>query len=121
MSGLRVLIIEDEPLIQMLWESVVELSDLEIADIIEDVNQALRRIEYDDFDCAILDVNLHGIDSSAVAARLKQRSIPTIVSTGYKSTDLSDDFAGLPIVYKPFSMEATADMLKNIASTSQVC
>ena len=117
MSVARMLVIEDEFLIQMLWESVAELANAEVIDTIVDVESALDRITRKDFDCVILDVKLRGVESLSVANRLYELGIPTIVCTGYKIDDLNASFFRFPIVSKPFQIDETADFLKKVVSS----
>jgi two-component SAPR family response regulator len=54
--------------------------------------RAMQALDGVEFDCAILDVNLSGTLSFAIAARLQQRSIPFVFCTAY--ADAAKVFTG---------------------------
>jgi CheY-like chemotaxis protein len=70
---------------------------------------ALARAE--PLDAAILDVNLSGSRSEAVANALRECAIPLIVLTGYADSGLSAAFHGAPVVAKPFDEEVLLNIL----------
>ena len=61
------------------------------------------------FDCAILDLKLHGQETYDVARTLSERGVPFAFFTGYSVESLRE-YASHPILPKPF---AEAD-LKNV-------
>lgn len=102
-TDLRALLVEDEPLIAMLFESYVE--ELGVAWIVRAASLAagLEAARTGDFDFALLDVNLNGKRSYPIADLLAGRRIPFIFLTGYGQQGLDDRFAGRPVLTKPFS------------------
>ena len=113
LEGVRVLIVEDEPLVAMLLEDM--LSDLgcivagaasTLAEAVALASDAGAAI-----DVAILDVNL-GRDSSApVAEALAARGAPFVFATGYGESGVPEAFRGRPTLQKPFGMHDVARML----------
>jgi CheY-like chemotaxis protein len=55
-----------------------------------------------DIDAAVLDVNLGGHDSFAVADVLNERHIPFVFATGYGTGGVVDRFRDVPTLTKPF-------------------
>jgi CheY-like chemotaxis protein len=53
-------------------------------------------------DAAVLDVNVNGNDSYAVADALRARAIPFVFATGYGTKELAERFRDSPITQKPF-------------------
>ena len=51
------------------------------------VEQAVALVESQDFDAALLDMNLNGRKSDAVAEALAARGVPFAFSTGYNKND----------------------------------
>ena len=98
--GRRVLIVEDEPLIAMMLAQI--LSDLGVEVLgpfgsLADAYSALPQ----DFDAAVLDVNVGGEFIYPLAEQLSQLGAPMVFLTGYESQSLDPRFAEAPILTKP--------------------
>ncbi len=107
----RMLLVEDEVLIAMMWSSIVDLADIEIVAEAASVKQAMHALDVGDFDIAVLDVNLRGETSVLVADRLRERNIPTLVCTGDDASNLPAEYHGMPVAKKPFKIEEVIEML----------
>jgi CheY-like chemotaxis protein len=104
-SGLRVLIAEDETLVSMLLEEMLADLDCVVAATASDLNEALTALDQaDGIDLAILDVNLGGQPIEPMVEALKRRSIPFLFITGYGAATVTDRFAGASVLQKPFQM-----------------
>lgn len=102
LQGKRVLVIEDEPIVAMLLEDMLSEFDIEIVGTASHLQDAINLAEKAEFDAAVLDVNLGGQLSSAVAAVLRRREIPFVLATGYDAPS-SDEFdRNAPILHKPY-------------------
>lgn len=66
------------------------------------VHQALALIDTQVFDAAMVDVNLDGRKSYAVADALAARDVPFMFSTGYSSQSLDDGYRDRPQLGKPY-------------------
>lgn len=101
-SGARILLLEDEPIIGFALEDMlaVEGAHTVLATTLEAAEAALSA---EPFDCAILDVNVHGSKSYPIAARLQASSIPFVFATGYGDAAHPAEFSGVPTVSKPYS------------------
>lgn len=102
LAGRRVLVIEDEALVMMLIEDTLVEIGCEIAGMASRLDEALDKAESRSFDVAILDVNLNGRQTFDVARSLKRRNIPFVFATGYGAASLLAEFAGTPVLQKPF-------------------
>ena len=74
------------------------------------VDQAIALIDSEFFDVAMLDLNLNGIKSYAVADALAAHGIPYVFSTGYNTRAIWDGYRDRPMLKKPFkyaTLEAT--------------
>jgi CheY-like chemotaxis protein len=116
LSGRRVLVVEDEMLILIMIEDM--LADLGCASVAAaaTVNQALAAIDAQIFDVVMLDMNLNGGNSYAVAAALGTRGIPFVFSTGYSGHDMRDSYRDRPVLKKPFKDEELAEILARLLS-----
>ena len=103
---MRVLVVEDEPLLSMLLEeSVMELGH-ELAGSAATVDQALETLQSRAIDIALLDFSLgHKTTSLPVAERLQAAGIPFIFLSGHHSLEGEGDIPPAPLLTKPFSLE----------------
>jgi FixJ family two-component response regulator len=53
----------------------------------------------------LLDVNLRGRSTEPVAAALRRRGTPFVLVSGYGRAQLFDEFAGAPLLSKPFQSD----------------
>mgnify|MGYP006198164957 CR=1 FL=1 len=81
LAGKHVLVLEDEPIIAFALEDMLidEGSTVVVASSLSDAMQTLSHEEYD---FAILDVNLKGESVWPVAERLREQRIPFVLATG---------------------------------------
>ncbi len=121
LEGRRVLIVEDEPLVAMLLETMLE--DMGCAPVgpIGTVDEAVQVIASDSaLDVALLDVNVAGRVVFPVAAALAERDIPFVFSTGYGEGGLPDDWRGRPTIQKPFTEATVREALQTTLGISRV-
>lgn len=84
LEGRSILIVEDEPLIVMDITQQFEASGAALTST-NTLHHALILVEHDGLAGAILDHALGDGDSSQLCARLKQRGIPFLIYTGFKT------------------------------------
>ena len=101
-SGRSILVVEDEMLVLMSIETMLEDLGCTAIAAAASVNEALALIEQQRFDVAMLDVNLDGEKSYAVADSLIGRGIPFVFSTGYGDHNDRTDLADRPVLRKPY-------------------
>jgi DNA-binding response OmpR family regulator len=101
--GIRVLLVEDEGAIAMLIEEILEDLGCTVVASVARLAKALEKASVVDVDLAILDVNLAGEYVFPVASVLRARNIPFLFSTGYGASVLPKEFAGCPVLHKPFA------------------
>ncbi len=78
------------------------------------VDKALALIDAQAFDVALLDMNLNGNDSHAVAEVLSARGVPFVYSTGNTGQSLRDGYSDRPVLKKPFKYEELAAILTRL-------
>ena len=114
-APMRVLVLDDEPLILMDLQFTLEDAGLEPVTA-SSLDRALELIEAQTLDAAVLDVNLgRGQTCQPVAERLKELGIPFILHTGdlERRGEMVTKFE-VPIVNKPSSAESVVDAVKNL-------
>ncbi|MFA5951289.1 MAG: response regulator [Hyphomicrobium sp.] len=113
---MRVLVVEDEPLIAVDIEQIVIEGGHEIAGLAATVEHALSLVGEGAFDAAILDANLAGKSAGPVAEALKERQLPFIAISGYSISQRPRAFCGAPFLSKPFKPAALLAALSDIAA-----
>jgi len=103
LSGLRVLIVEDETLVAMLVEEYLSELGCIVAGSVRRVDKALERIDAGGFDAAVLDQNVAGDDVTPVAEALDALKIPFVFASGYGGNGLKEKWADRPVIQKPFT------------------
>ncbi|KQV82705.1 response regulator [Rhizobium sp. Root1220] len=110
----RILVVEDEMLVAMLIEDAIsDLGHVVVGPAMR-LETALSTVEREDFDFAILDINLAGKQSFPVADRLSERGIPFLFASGYGVAGLVDRYRDSPILQKPFSPDQLARALRDL-------
>ena len=80
------------------------------------VDKAVSLIDAQEFHAAMLDLNLDGEASYAVADALIARGVPFVFSTGTTDHNMRDGYRDHPVLKKPFSDEKLADALTRLLS-----
>lgn len=113
----RILVVDDEPLVSMLVENWLGELGCEVVGPARSVEQGLDMAGSAELDGAILDVNLSGRNSYAVAETLKQRGVPFAFVTGDGSIDKASGFADPILLSKPFDFEGVKSVLDKLLGT----
>ncbi len=101
LAGLRVLLVEDEPIIAMTAEDMLRAIGCDVVACAQTLAEALAAANRGGFDVAMLDINLNGEASLPVADDLKAAGTPFIFSTGY-GADGCGPHRDVPLVTKPY-------------------
>jgi DNA-binding response OmpR family regulator len=105
-TGNRVLVVEDEPLVGMnLSKSLTELG-FDVVGPYSTLAQAAEAAVEEEIDAALLDVNLSGDAVYPVADILASKSVPFAFITGYATDTLSGKYANFPVLQKPVDHES---------------
>jgi CheY-like chemotaxis protein len=107
--GKRVLVVEDEPIVAMMLEDMLAALGAELAGSAASVEQALTLVERGALDAAVLDMNLNGERSHAVADALRRRAVPFVFATGYGSG--VEEETAEPLLQKPYRQDQLAALL----------
>jgi len=101
-KGLRLLIVEDSVLLALELEAGLNDAGANIIGTAVELDEAMEFLNQE-FDAAVLDVNLNGRLVTPFAERLQERGIPFVFATGYGETGAPDGFDA-PIVRKPYNV-----------------
>ena len=116
-SGKRILLVEDEALIAILLEDIVAGLGATVIGTESQLDLAISRAETEVLDGAILDVNLGGKRSYAVADALRRRGVPYAFATGYGELGVDAAHRDAPVLMKPYSEEEVARALGRLLAT----
>jgi DNA-binding response OmpR family regulator len=117
LSGVRVLVVEDDTLLAMdLKETLVEAGAI-VVDVCQTLDEGMTRANDDDFAVAVLDFSLGPDTASPLARRLVRRGLPFILYTGKSRREPSlAEWSDRPIVEKPAPSRVLVSALRDALS-----
>jgi CheY-like chemotaxis protein len=108
------LLVEDDGLVGLDMKMMLERAGYEVLGPVATVGAALAVILSTNLDAALLDVNLSGEKSYALADALATRSIPFVITTGYAIEDLPERYGQHLVLTKPFTSRDLLRCLKQV-------
>jgi DNA-binding NtrC family response regulator len=115
LDGKRVLVVEDEYYIADDLRRILEAVGAKIVGPLSTVARAHRALDDDRFDCAVIDLNLHGESALPIADRLQEAGKSFAIATGYGSGSIPDRFKDVPRVEKPFNPPALLELVGQLS------
>jgi CheY-like chemotaxis protein len=105
LQGFRILVIEDDFLVAEVLTDILIDAGAEIIGPFGWVDEGVDAVKASDgtLDCAVLDINLHGLKSFPIADALIAHNIPFVFTTGYSGAALPDIYRECPRYEKPFN------------------
>ncbi len=120
-TSLRVLLVEDEPLIALFLQSELESAGHQVTGPAYNLKQGLELAGKEAFDVALLDVRLGSDFSVAIADQLLARAIPFAFTTGYSEGVLiPEHLRGVPSLAKPYQSGSVIELLGRLAGKKAV-
>ncbi|PDT38286.1 two-component system sensor histidine kinase/response regulator [Rhizobium sp. M10] len=114
LSGLNVLLVENNLIIAMDGEDILRRLGAEVATA-PTVAEAMEILTGRSFDLALLDVNLGDETSFGIADRLAADGVPFVFATGYgEGIAQANSHSDAPVLQKPYTMEGVTDILARI-------
>ena len=117
-AGMRILIVEDEFFAAHLLEEDLRAAGFVTLGPFTTLGRAIEAARSEDFDLAILDVNLNGEMVYPLADELVARGMPFVFLSGYSLRDLPERFRTLPKVSKPYSAPVLMAEIQRIAPSA---
>jgi CheY-like chemotaxis protein len=116
-DGMRVLVVEDDPLVSMMIEAMLEDLGCQPVGPLMRVAEALKFLEAgtDGFDVALLDVNVAGERIEPVAEVLDAAGVKFAFSTGYGDAGLPERWKHAANLQKPYTLEDIRAVLGKLA------
>ncbi len=105
LTGKRILIVEDEPLVAMDMQSMLSAAGCMPVGPAGTLDEAKRLLAAAPCDAALVDVNLKGQPIEGLLPVLRQAGVPFAFVTGYGPKVLSKTFEETVTISKPFTAE----------------
>jgi DNA-binding response OmpR family regulator len=105
LRGRRILIVEDESMVIMLLEDFLTDIGCTVVGVASRIDQASAQAAAPTFDAAILDVNLNGQQTFALARDIIGGGRAVVFATGYGASTLPPDLRHVPVLQKPFHQQ----------------
>ena len=115
MQAPRVLVVEDEMTVAMLIEDMVSELAYDVAAVVPRLEDAMRLLDSESFDLAMLDVHLNGKTVFPFAAELQARGIPFLFATAYGPRGIPAEFQDHLVLQKPFGPVELRRALMNLS------
>jgi len=103
--SMRVLIVDDEPLIAADIEMTLLDAGYQVAANAQHLTTALEALEKHPADFAILDANLGGESAEPIADDLERRGIPYVILSGYTREQIGAWAKDSVVIGKPITSE----------------
>lgn len=117
LAGLRVLVVEDEPVLAMFLEETLARLGCAVLGPVGGLDEAVAAARTGAYDVALLDVNLRaGAKSVPVAEALAARGRPFVLTTGYVPDSLPDALRGRATLLKPYGETELVAALREAAA-----
>ena len=107
----RIFIAEDDAIVGLDLAAALRSVGATVIGPMSTLEESLQFASSGDFDVAILDVALQGVDAYPVGEAIRQRGIPFVLATGQTRKNIPDDFQDVPHWLKPFSPQQMAKTL----------
>lgn len=110
----RVLLVEDEPLVSMMLADMLAAFGHKVDGPYNRFSDAMLAAKSNNLQAGILDVNLGGEKTYAVADILANRKIPFAFVTGYGPDTILSEFSHAPVLQKPIEAAKLHALLQQI-------
>lgn len=116
LTGTRVLLVEDEPVIALDHAGTLSDAGAEIIGPFPALGEALRELEHTKVDVAVIDFVLREETSVPLQEELERLHVPFVVVTAYPKVLVRRD-GEQEIMAKPVNGDALCEVVKRIRST----
>lgn len=116
LAGHRVMIVEDEFLLALTLEDDLRDAGAVPLGPYAALAETLAAIEKENFDLAVLDINLDGEMSYPAADALIARGVPFVLLTGYAGTSLPERFRECPRLSKPYDVAGLIETIRELST-----
>lgn len=119
-AGIRVLLVDDEPLIRKMVKLYLERNGIDVVDAHsgEEAMQVFER-EPADIDLVFTDVVMPGFSGRELATRIRRYrpDIPILFMSGY-SEQIPDESGGIECMTKPLDLKRLVEIISRVGASS---
>lgn len=117
LSGITVLVVEDEPLIA--WELAMGLEEAgaSVVGPVATVDAALAKVAVEPLAAAVLDVRLGASEVTPVAHALAERGVPFVFHTGHADRESLSHWPHVPVLRKPAQLPEVVGILRALLNS----
>ena len=109
---MRILILEDEFMVALELSHILRDFGVEVVGPTGRAGDALKRLERERVDAALLDINLSRGNSLDVARALMESDVPFAFVTGYQTMSLPEPLDTIPRIIKPAAKERLRTLIE---------
>lgn len=102
LRDVRVLIVEDEFLVAIQLEDTLSSLGCKVLEPAHSLDGAQKAVDDNQFDVAVLDINIAGDPVYPIAQRLADAGIPFVFTTGYSREHIEEPWRNRPTLRKPY-------------------
>jgi CheY-like chemotaxis protein len=117
-KGKRILIVEDEALVALMLEDMLTNCGAVVVGSKSTIGEGSSFAKEENFDVAVLDVNVHGSKIDPIIDILTTRGIPYLLATGYEKVELPNGHNPTSI-QKPYSENSVIEGLAKVLAASE--
>lgn len=114
LTGKRILIVEDEPLIALDLEACVKDRQAHKVDTVDCVPAALDIVSASRLDGIILDLMLKGVSARPLVEAIMTQGVPIVIHSASVETTSTQAWPTIPVVNKPSPPEEVVSMLEAV-------
>ena len=112
--GMRVLLVEDEPLIAIDGDDILRAMGVDDVVCVRSVSEGMTALDTKQFHAALLDLRLGQDTSIPLAQRLAAMNVPFGFLTGFQDNAIPQEFRDRPVVAKPFTAAQLGELLSSL-------
>jgi CheY-like chemotaxis protein len=119
LRGACILVVEDEWMVSALLVDLLQGFGCEVVGPAARIAMAIDLAATQKIDCGLLDLNVAGELVYPVAQALSDRGIPFVFTTGYRKTQILENFRDRPLLRKPYRPQELMQILADLVNTSK--
>jgi DNA-binding response OmpR family regulator len=121
---MRILIVEDESTLRRLEKNFLEKKGF-VVDDVDNGQEAVSKVEINEYDCILLDLNLPKTDGITVAKRIRERGDNTPIIMVTARSQIYDKLEGFDsgaddYITKPFDMKELVARINSLIKRSNI-
>ena len=111
LSGRRILIVEDSPVLAPFTVDVLEELGCAVVGPAPNMAAAREMVDAGEFDAALMDVHIRGERVFPLCEALAAKGVPFVLTSGYADWTMPEKWDGRPRLQKPYTIEQVEEAL----------